>query len=721
MLRFFWRGLHFYLAVCSSVFLLLLAISGFLLALMPVFEKQQVEEVANTNSLSVARVLWNVQEKYPEIVSLEQDRLGQFILEIVPNKNQEKVFCIDPHTGGNLGDPVKTSSFFTSLTTFHRSLFLKSTGRFLVGISALFLFLISIAGVFLLWKREGSLRNLLRFSTKDTSGLFWHSQLGKWTFVPIVIVAITGVYLSMERFRLLPEKTTFTIPQAKEMEVQKPQEFSSLEGISIGSLESLVFPFFIDPEEYYTLRLQDREMYLSPYDGSVLVEIKKPVSKLLLQWSVTWHTGYNSIVWAILLALSSLAIVYFMYSGFRYSWRSRKKLFHNSTDRDASTFVILVGSEGGSTYAFASALQKALLAKGESCYIAPMNQVLNYRAMQHLILMVATYGQGEAPSNAGFFIDKIAKKPFAKGTFTYSVIGFGAIAYPHFCAFAIQTQKGMEAFYGASLLPIHTVNNQSQESFLNWVASYQKKINISLEAVKVNGVKVKTLSFEVLERSDLVSSQFFLRLKIQNKVKVQSGDLLSVLTPGEEEPRLYSIAVLNGEIWLSIKKHSKGVCSTFLFTLERKAILQASILSNTSFHFPKHRKELFFIANGTGIAPFLGMIHAKESQAISKTLLWGTTSKAQESLYRSLLEENTHFQYAVAYSREERKEYVQVLVKTRLAAILSGLERGACVMICGSLTMQEEVLEILEIGLEERKGKHLSFYKQQGQLLMDCY
>jgi len=42
-------------------------------------------------------------------------------------------------------------------------------------------------------------------------------------------------------------------------------------------------------------------------------------------------------------------------------------------------------------------------------------------------------------------------------------------------------------------------------------------------------------------------------------------------------------------------------------------------------------------------------------------------------------------------------------------------------MLCGSLSMQHDVIALLEIICRERHGRSISFYQSHGQVLMDCY
>ena len=85
------------------------------------------------------------------------------------------------------------------------------------------------------------------------------------------------------------------------------------------------------------------------------------------------------------------------------------------------------------------------------------------------------------------------------------------------------------------------------------------------------------------------------------------GDLLGI-TPADGRERLYSIAKYREEIWLSVKLVAQGVVSNLLNDLPIGETLRAVIEPNPNFHFPKKAPQVVCIANGAGMAPFLGMI-----------------------------------------------------------------------------------------------------------------
>jgi len=81
-----------------------------------------------------------------------------------------------------------------------------------------------------------------------------------------------------------------------------------------------------------------------------------------------------------------------------------------------------------------------------------------------------------------------------------------------------------------------------------------------------------------------------LRLQPKTNIEFTSGDLLAVFPNGDETVRQYSIARIEDDILLSVKKHELGRGSNFLFGLKVGETIRAAIDSNEHFHLPKMKK-----------------------------------------------------------------------------------------------------------------------------------
>ncbi|MFZ0596134.1 MAG: hypothetical protein WAM46_04065, partial [Flavobacterium sp.] len=64
---------------------------------------------------------------------------------------------------------------------------------------------------------------------------------------------------------------------------------------------------------------------------------------------------------------------------------------------------------------------------------------------------------------------------------------------------------------------------------------------------------------------------------------------------------------------------------------------------------------------------------------------------------------------------------VMDLIKRDADFFIDLLKEGGVIMICGSLAMQKDVEAILDKLCLAGEMKSISYYKENGQLLSDCY
>ncbi len=206
----------------------------------------------------------------------------------------------------------------------------------------------------------------------------------------------------------------------------------------------------------------------------------------------------------------------------------------------------------------------------------------------------------------------------------------------------------------------------------------------------------------------------------------REGQSAGVLVPGESKVRLYSIANVGSDISkdtleLCVKRviyidpetgeKKKGVASNYLCDLKEGEEVLLTGPAGKMFLLPKEEyihRPYIFLATGTGIAPFRGMI---------KRLLFYTPS-FQEEVYlffgvpyrRSLLykeeweeyqEKFSFFHFIPAISREEKtkegkKMYVHERLKEHRGVLYLLKERGAFMYICGLKGMEEGIREVVE-------------------------
>nr|WP_321225622.1 PepSY domain-containing protein [uncultured Psychroserpens sp.] len=726
-----WRFCHFILALISFVFIVLASVTGMILALEPI--SNQLQPYGINSKTPVATTIRHLADRYDEILTIETDENDFVVASVITNEGENDTFYINPETGEKLGDLIEKAPVFSFATNLHRSLFLKSTGRFIVGLVSFFLILMALSGMILIAKRQGGIRRYFSKVINENFEQYYHVVLGRWLLIPILIVALTGVYLSLEKFSLLPETNiSHEYPEVLTSEIDKipTSDFQVFQALKIADVKSLEFPFSEDIEDYFFIKLKDKELLVNQYSGAIVSEQEYPLTQLLSQWSLFLHTGQGTIVWSIVLFLVCLALLFFIYSGFAMTLKRRKKIdiSKNRFTKDSSEIIILVGSESGSTFSFANLFYEALIAQGKTVFITEMNKYSTFKQAKQMLVFTSTYGEGDAPINANKF-ESLVEHSTQNHTIDYAVLGFGSLLYPEYCKYAEDVDHLLKSHQGfQQSLELFKINNQSFEAFQTWVNQWSivngLPLQIKQPVVKLNSKN--TRHFKVVNRTDLnVDQTFMLQLKPTKKMKFESGDLLAFRLNANEAARQYSVAKIGDDVLLSIKKHEKGLCSSYLSALNVNDTISATVEYNQEFHFPKSSKAVIMIANGTGIAPFLGMIDNNLAQKEIHLFL-GLRTKASLELYSSVIDEafnkNKLKDCHVAFSQENtEKVYVQDIILQQADFISNHLKNKGVIMICGSIVMQNQVLDQLHDITNMKLQLPLSDFEANQQIKTDCY
>ncbi|MEO7977580.1 PepSY domain-containing protein [Flavobacterium sp.] len=725
----FWRYSHLALAVFSSLFLILASVTGVILSVDAIQEKTQPYRVENFGEITLEETLPALRKAYPEITELSVDH-NQFVtLQGIDEEGEDINAYIDPRTGKTLGSPIKKTEFIQWVTALHRSLFLKETGRFFIGLISFILILISISGFALVINRQRGLRNFFSKVIKEYVVQYYHVVLGRLALVPILIIAVSGTYLSLERFNFFMEKSNSEKSEITAAVPVSKNKISAFKSTLLADVKKIEFPFSDDPEEYYIIKLKDREIEVDQVSGTIVSETLFPMTTLLSNLSLDLHTGRSNSIWAFILGIASLNILYFIYSGFAMTLKRRSSRIKNKYKAEESKFILLVGSENGSSLRFANSIHKQLLAEDHTAFITQLNNYTVFSKAEHIIIFTSTHGLGDPPSNAGKFISLVNKIP-QKQNVKFSVIGFGSYAYPDFCAYAreidllLETQNWSERF-----LDLQTVNDKSADEFVNWVKLWSQKTGIALSTTPsvYNHVPKGLKKMMVLDKTLISETDqtFLLTLRTNMRTPFNSGDLLAVYPANDTKERLYSIGKIKGNIQLVVKLHPSGLGSGYLYNVEPGSVIKARIINNKSFHFPKKAPVIAMISNGTGIAPFLGMIEQNKKKT-DVHLYCGFRKETETTLgYKKFAAEMTEKKqlknFQLAFSREENHYYVMDLIKRDSDFFVNLLKQGGTIMICGSLAMQQDVESVLDSLCLEKANSSISDYKANGHFLTDCY
>ncbi|MDZ7878322.1 MAG: PepSY domain-containing protein [Saprospiraceae bacterium] len=696
-----WRRLHFFSTVIAGLFILLASITGCILAVEPWFLSQNAVSGSLESDLTLPDFQKKLNDNFAEVFSFEKDAYGNIKVEGIGLEKEGSLY-VSAETGHILEAPQKLSAVFDWNRDLHRSLFLKTPGRILMGLASLGLVFLTISGIGLHIKRAGSLKGIFKTIRTLEIKRDGHAQLSRWLLIPIFIIALSGVYLSVTRF----------VPVAKKQEIAVDKNNNTpLSILPLKEVKKVTYPVMDD--EFLVVELVDKVLYFDKAQTRLVKIERLPLGEKMQKLSFLLHTGEGTTAWAGILLLSSLVMVFLSGTGFMMVVEKIKQKKPKTQIHEEAETLILVGSETGHTWRFADALAAAFQKQGIKTSTLGMDNLPVLNGSKTLLCLTSTYGAGDAPENAQSILGQIQAKTANADHIQFSVLGFGARQYPEFCAFAEKLRNGFAHINNAQeITPYMTVDNQSVVQFIDWVKVLNKSQNtlLQIDLKQLQPARKKRLeAFKIRDKKECKDT-FLLKIAHSNKLTVQTGDLLAVYPPNENVERYYSIASMNSsELILVIKR--TGLCSNYLGNLRVNETFEGYIKPNPTFYRPSSDKPLLMIANGTGIAPFLG-------SAAKGKLYWGGRERADFDLFQDFTDFNSVY---LAFSREKEKAYVQDLMKNRAEEVADVLKSKGTIMICGSLAMLAGVSQQLEIIATSHHLPSVEALKKQGRVLVDCY
>ncbi|PZP49727.1 MAG: FAD-binding oxidoreductase, partial [Pseudopedobacter saltans] len=560
---------------------------------------------------------------------------------------------------------------------------------------------------------------------------YYHVFLGRLSLVPILIISLTGTYLSLVKFNIFPEKKIELKAPARANQEEEPEQkqvatFASFKTIKLKDIRSVDFPFADDPDEYYKIKLTDRELMVNQFDGTIVASAQYPMVNILNTLSLNLHTGKTSTIWAIVLTLATINILFFIYSGFVITLRRRRNKIKNKYNITEAEYLLLVASENGSTIHFANHILTQLLSHGEKAHLAELNDFQLSENTQQLLIFASTFGLGDAPTNGNNFLNKLEETDSHRAI-EYTIIGFGSTNYPDFCGYAKRIEEEIKTKEWATpLLPLYKVNDRSLTDFVEWVKAYSDIIHLPLITspnyyAEINQRKLYSFTVADISATNEGDKNFMLTLTPSGNVDFSSGDLLAIYPENNEKERLYSIGKSGKNVRLVVKLHEQGLGSSYLNNLKKGDTIKAAIQSNNGFHLDKKQTPTILVSNGTGIAPFLGMLEENKDAPISVYAGFRNKEPLQLTIEQQLAAAKNNGKlkdYTIAYSRDAdiSHKYVYELVEKDIVKITQILDNGGVLMICGAIAMHKEV-----VGKLQQNCPNFELYQSNNQIRSDCY
>lgn len=733
------RALHRWPGLVALILVTVLALSGAALSVFPLAERLTAPQPVAGQS--VADLAARVAATHPGLEEIRRSPSGTITAWWFDGGTPGSA-VIDPATGANVGsaDPNQMERWLTNL---HRSLFLDDAGRLVMAAGAAAMLVLALSGAALVARRTGGwLRWFARLRGPLAGRL--HVELARVAVLGLALSAATALWMTASTFDLLPDGALRPAdPAALSGQMAFPlEQMAALRDVPVSALRKLSFPYAGDAQDVFTLSTDAGTGLIDQGTGALLTWADLTPWQQLSETIYMLHTGQGAAVLGLVLGLIALIVPVMGATG-ALIWiagrRGRPRLRDNAPASRAQT-VILVGSEGGSTWGFAATLARALRGAGQAVHVAPMSAFdpTRYPKADRFLILAATYGEGDAPASAKGFLDRLARLP-KPPTAPLAVLGFGDRSFPAFCAFAAKVEAVARAKGWAALLPMDTVDRQSPQDFARWGRALGQAIGATLE-LDHQPTRPVADSLTLISRRDygeavqaptailrfaLPRATLWARLTGQGFARFQAGDLLGILPEGSTVPRFYSLASgrRDGFVEIVAKKHPGGLCSGQLLALEPGDAVQAFLRRNPGFHAGRGRAPLILIGAGTGIGPLAGIIRANTRRR-PVHLVFGMRHVDSDFLYGDDLAEwqaeGRLTRLSTAVSRGARPHYVQDALRAEAAQVAEAIRKGARIMVCGGRDMAQGVAQALDDILAPM-GLTPAMLKAGGRYVEDVY
>lgn len=732
------RSLHKIPGLLAAVFLIALTLSGAVLSVVPAYQVATAPTLAEP-ALNVGVLAQRIVAIYPSVEQISRAPSGQ-ITAYYYEGDQPAAVVVDPATGKALA-PYEQSALLIWLTDLHRAFLLQDSGRVGVAVLAFVMIAMTASGIGLVMRRVGGWRNWFSSLRGPVAGRV-HVEIARWSVPALLLSSLTALFMFANTFEYLPQDAQGAgIPDTVSGQMGfAVQAMPRLLATPVSALRDLTFPYAGDATDVFTLQTSAGEGYIDQGTGALLVWNDVGTWQWLYETVYMLHTGQGLWWLGLILGLAALGVPVLAVTGGLQWWRAYRaqpRLRANMPAAQAET-IILVGSEGGTTWGFAAALHAALTAAGQQVHTAAMSRFASgrYGQAKRLIVLAATYGEGAAPASAAGFLDKLR---LSEIQVPLAVLGFGDRQFPAFCGYAQEVVEAAARKGMVQLLPMDTVDRQSPQDFARWSRNLGQSMGLVLEVSHhpdapecrpLTLVSRRDYGAEMqvptaILRFSVPHSSWFDRVRGHGFGHFQAGDLLGILPDGTSLPRFYSLAsgAADGFVEICVRKHVGGLCSGQLMGLQPGEQVQAFVRKNPEFRPAKGKAPVILIGAGTGIGPLAGFARSNGSGR-EMHLYFGARHPDSDLLYGEEMQQwsaqGRLASVTTAYSRTAARAYVQDALRRDGVRIGQLLQNGAQVLVCGGRDMAQGVKQALAEVMAPQ-GLTPAMLKAEGRYAEDVY
>lgn len=385
--------------------------------------------------------------------------------------------------------------------------------------------------------------------------------------------------------------------------------------------------------------------------------------------------------------------------------------------------LVAYASQTGLAEELAWMTARSLSEAGTSARVALLGDLNQdeLKATRQLLIVASTTGEGDAPDSMSWFVRKQMSEPADLSGLRYGLLALGDRTYAEFCGFGRALDGWLRASGATRLFDTVEVDNGETGAIRHWQHQLGQ---LTGHAVQADWTPPAYDRWQLIERNHLNPGSpggEIWRLAfepVDHAPDWVAGDIAEVGLPARDgQPtasREYSVASLpsEGRVIFTVRRMiapdgTPGLGSGWLTRdLSVGDEIAMRIRTNRSFHGPAVETPLILIGNGTGLAGLRAHLKAREGQTHSGTwLMFGERTRAHDALLdeelQAALASGVLTRLDRVFSRDAGDgRYVQALIAEHAAEVVTWVERGATIMVCGSLDgMAGGVHAALEVAL----------------------
>lgn len=194
--------LHLWLGLISGVILLVVAVTGGMLAFEDEIRNATEHDLLYVEAQqrpqqSVQNLLQAVHQYNPEAIPTQLRYFGDRDKAVQVYTKDKKIYAVNPYTNEVLGYRDQNTNFMSVVLSFHRTLLLGHLGEEIIFWNACVFLVMLVSGLFLWWpRRRKQIRQAATIKKNASSKRRYfdlHSVGGFYAFIPLLFIVVTGI------------------------------------------------------------------------------------------------------------------------------------------------------------------------------------------------------------------------------------------------------------------------------------------------------------------------------------------------------------------------------------------------------------------------------------------------------------------------------------------------------------------------------------------------